>query len=331
MTEEAPRSQSPAQIVRPRASDDGDRHVIVMRDDADAVRAVNRAIASVDDVAHRSNPDATPAPKATGMITVFDLDCQACHTIYLHHLDYRPRLAPAVGKVVVFSEPNFALGRAKTLQLATPSDYRNREDLEPGIRDPHDGMLTRDGSRWLTSIMGGTASAQLSFVSSGEPWVYCTSHYRFDSDLRRLWSKFEDRNGYSVATRILDADAFAAWLGVDFALGLDKSTDVSLGPLDEIVYARSRYTTSLWKGSHPIDTFVHVYYGPVNYEDMSGHVDRQEHWFDPNAGPRAWFTKKTAFADQSEYRFAVWTLGDPVDPRHDIAVSPELQSFTCVV
>lgn len=331
MTEEAPRTRFPAQIVRPLASGDGDRRAVVTHDDADAVRAVNRGISSVDDVARRSNPDVTPAPRATGVVTVLDLDRRACHSICLHRVDYRPRYAPAVGEVVVFSDPVFAPGRTRMLQLATPGHYRDAEHLEPGIRDRDDGTLTRDGSRWATSTVGGAVTARLRFASSGEPWVYCASHYRFGSDLRRLRGEFDDRYGYSAATRILDADAFAAWLGVDFALGLAKSADVSLDPLDEVGYLSSNYSTSLWEGSRPIDTFVHVYHGPVNYEDVSGRVDRQEHWFDPNAGPKAWFTKKAAFAGQSEYRFAVSTLGKPVAPRHYIAVSPELRSLTCLV
>ena len=331
MTEETLRTQFPVQTSRPRDSGDGDARIIVARHSADAVRKVNGVIATADGLARRSNPDATSAPRATDMVTVYDLDSRACHSIVLHRLDPRPQPAPAVGKVVVFSEPVYAPCRAKNLQLATPGYYRDQDDLAPGIRDQHDGTLTRDGSRWATSIMGGTVSACLSFVSSGEPWVYCASHYRFDSDLRDLQSEFDGKYGYSVATRILDPDTFAAWLGVDFAQGFDKTTDVSLGPFDEIGYARSSYTTNLWEGSRPIDTFVHVYHGPVNYEDMSGRVDKQEQWFDPNAGPVAWFTKKISFANQNEYRFAVSTPGAPVSQRHYIAVSPELRALTCAM
>ena len=111
-------------------------------------------------------------------------------------------------------------------------------------------------------------------------------------------------------------------------MALDKTADVSLGLIDEIGYARSSYTTSLWNGSRPIDTLVHVYHGSVHYEDLSGRVDRQEHWFDPSAGPRAWFTKKTSFKDQNEYRFAVTTPGTPVRSKHYVAVSPELRELT---
>ena len=331
MTEETPRTQFPVQLSRPRASRDGDARIIVTRDNADTVRKFNRVIGSGDDLARRSNPDTTPPPRVTDMIAVCDLDSQAYHSILLYRLDNRPQPAPAVGKVVVFSYPAYAPCRTEKLQLATPAHYRDQEDLEPGIRDPHDGTLTKDGSRWASSTMGGTVSAHVSFTSSGEPWVYCASHYRSDSELRRLRREFDREHGYSAATRILDPDTFAAWLGVEFALGFDKTADVSLNRHEEKVYARSSYTTNLWDGSRPIDTVVRVYYGPVNYEDVSGRLDKQEHWFDPNAGPLAWFTKKTSFANQREYRFAVKTLGAPVRPRHCIAVSPELRALTCAM
>ncbi len=269
-----------------------------------------------------------PATKVTDTVAVYDLDARSFHSILVHRLDYRPQPAPAVGNVVVFSEPAYAPCRAEKLQLATPAYYRDHEGLEPGIRDHHDGTLTRDGTRWASSIMGGTVSARLSFASSSEPWVYCASHYRTDRELRRLRSEFGGKYGYSSATWIEDADAFAAWLGVDFALGLDKTADVSLGPIDEIGYARSSYTTDLWDGSRPVDTFVHVYHGQVNYQDVSGRLDRQEQWFHPNAGPMAWFTKKNSFRNQSEYRFAVTTPGTPVQPKHYVAVSPELSALT---
>ncbi|MCY4059661.1 MAG: hypothetical protein OXG44_16860 [Gammaproteobacteria bacterium] len=331
MTDDTSRSQFPVQTSRPRDWLEGDARIIVARDSVDAVRKVNGAIADADDLARRSNLSATLAPKATDMIAVYDIDSRAYHSIFLYRLDLRPRRAAAVGKVVVFSDPRYAPGRTEKLQLATPGYYRDHKDLQPGIGDPHDGKLAKDGSRWASSVMGGTVSARLTFVSSGEPWVYCASHYGSDSELRRLWREFETKYGYSAATRILDPDAFAAWLGVDFALGLDKTTHVSLGSLDDFCYARSRYTTSLWERSSPIDTFVRVYYGPVTYENVSGRVDKQEQWFDPNAGPRAWFTKKTTLANQNEYRFAVSTLGDPVAETHYIAVSPEMRALTRLV
>lgn len=331
MTDETSQAQFPVQTSRPRGSVEGNTRIIVARVDAHAVRTVNGAIADATDLARQSNPSATAAPKATDMFNVFDIDACACHAVLLHRLDLKPRRASAVGRIVVFSDPRYAPGRTEKLQLATPGYYRDHRDLQPGIGDPQDGTLVKDGSQWATSVTGGTISAHLTFVSSVEPWMYCASHFRSDSELRRLRREFETKYGYSAATRILNPDAFAAWLGIDFALGLDKTTHVSLSSFDELCYERSCYTTSLWEGSCPFDTFVRVYYGPVTYEDVSGRVDKQEQWFDPNASLRAWFTKKSILANQNEYRFAVSTLGDPVAETHYIAVSPEIRSLTCVV
>lgn len=331
MTYDTFRSQSPVQTSRPRDSVDGRACIIVQCGSDHAIRKVNGTIAYADDLVRRLNPNAAPAPKVTNVISVYDIDSRAYHLIYLYRFDPRPRRAMGVDRVVVFSDPQYAPGRTEKLQLATPGYYRDHKELEPGIGDPHDGELTKDGSRWASSVRGGTVSARLTFVSSSEPWVYCASHYDSDRELRRLRREFKTKHGYSAATRILDPDAFAAWLGVDFALGLDKTNHVSLGPLDEFCCARSRYPVRHSEGSHPIDSLVRVYYGPVTYEDVSGRVDNQEQWFDPNAVPRAWFTKKTTSANQNEYRFAVSTLGAPVAETHHIAVSPEMRALTLIV
>ena len=317
------------QSRRPRAAYYRDGRLVVSHADPEAIRTINEQIATINAGLRSSNSDALPAPDVTGIVNAQEMETQSFHSILVHRLDYRPQPAAAVGNVVVFSELAYAARMTKELQLATPAYYRNQEDLKPGIRDHHDGTLTKDATRWASFIMDGSVSAaRVAFVSSGEPWVYCASHYRTDSELRRLRRDFRVEYGYEAATRIDDPDAFAVCLGVNFAMALDKTADVSLGPIDEIGYARSSYTTSLWDGSRPIDTLVHVYHGSVHYEDLSGRVDRQEHWFDPSAGPRAWFTKKTSFKDQNEYRFAVTTPGVPVRPKHYVAVSPELRELT---
>lgn len=316
------------QHSRPRVVHHRSGRVVVIHDGSDSIRRINQALRPVDDLPRATNPDALAAPKVTAMVTVSDLDTETLHMILIRRVDFRPRPAPAVGNVAVFSEPVFAPCRTETLQLATPGYYREHENLEPGIRDPHDGTLTKDGSIWATTVMGGAVTARLSFASEGEPWVYCASHYRTDSELRRLRDEFGASYGYSAASGISNPDDFAACLGVDFALGVDKASDVSLGPLEEFAYARSSYTTSSWEGRRHIDTFVHVYHGPVNYEECSGIVLNKEGWFDPNAGPLAWFTKKTSFRHQSEYRFAVTTPGSPTRQKHYIPVSPELRSLT---
>ena len=265
----------------------------------------------------------------SGIFSVHDVESRSLHQVLVHQLDRRSPHAPAAGKVAAFSEPCFAASCTEKLQLATPAYYRGQEDLKPGIRDRHDGTLTKDATRLGKTVVTATtvSRAELSFGSSSEPWIYCAAHYRDERELRRLREHFATEYGYTTATGIADPDAFATWLGIDFALGLDKTADVRLSAFEEIAYARSRYDTSLWEGSHPIDTVVHVHHGPVRYEDQSGRVDTPEHWYDPDSGPKAWFTKRTSFRAQSEYRFAVSTLGEPVEPKHYITVSPELRAL----
>ena len=145
---------------------------------SDAVQTANRTIEHISRHAEAANSDALPPPDVTDIVNIQDMETQSFHELRVHRLDYRPQPAAAVGNVVVFSEPAYAARRTEKLQLATPANYRNREDLKPGIRDRHDGTLTKDATRWASSIMGGTVSAaRLPFVSSGEPWVYCASHY----------------------------------------------------------------------------------------------------------------------------------------------------------
>lgn len=303
--------------------------LVVIRHGRDFIRPINREIEEISRLAKAENPSVTSPPPVSGVFSVQDAESRSYHLILVHRLNHRSPPAPAVGKVAAFSKPSFAPYCTEKLQLGTPAYYRSQEDLKPGIRDPHDGTLTKDATRWANTVVTAAAvsQAELSFRSSHEPWVYCAAHYRDERELHRLREHFATKYGYTTATGIADPDAFATWLGIDFALALDKTADVKLGALEEIGYARSRYDTSLWEGSNPIDTVVHVHHGPVRYEDRSGRVDTQEHWFDPDAGPRACFTKRTSFRAQSEYRFAVSTLGDPVEPKHKITVSPELRAL----
>lgn len=306
-----------------------DDRLVVVRHGRDYIRTVNREIEESSRLAKAENPSATSPPPVSGVFSVHDTEFRSVHQILVHQL-YRPSpRAPAVGHVAALSEPRFAAFCTEKLQLATPAYYRGQEDLKPGIRDRHDGTLTKDATRWAKTVVAAAtvSRAELSFGSSSEPWIYCAAHYRDGRELHRLREHFATEYGYTTATGIADPDAFATWLGIDFALGLDKTADVKLSALEELAYARSRYETSLWEGSNPIDTVVHVHHGPVRYEDQSGRVDTQEHWYDPDSGPRAWFTKRTAFRAQSEYRFAVSTLGDPVEPKHYITVSPELRAL----
>ena len=235
----------------PSASPHRDGRLVVCRLGSDAVQIANRTIEDVYRQVVTVHRAATPAPRITEMVSVQDWETKALHLLLVHRLDYRPQGASAVRDVVVFSEPTYAVFRTERLRLATPAYYRGQQDLRPGIRDVHDGTLTKDSIRWANTVVqaGMVTSSRMLFVSSREPWVYCASHYQLDRELRRLKDHFAKKYGYTAATRIRDPNAFAMWLGVDFALNLNKTTDVRLGALDKINYALSSYSANLWPGS----------------------------------------------------------------------------------
>ncbi len=166
----------------------------------------------------------------------------------------------------------------------------------------------------------GSVEAEAVYLSSREPWVYCASHLPSHHVYRELKFKFSNEYGYDAATEINDVDAFAIWLGIDFALQINKDKQLKLEVLD----------TDLWQteGVQNIDTLVHVYHGPVHYEDESGVIVTDDDLADIHGGVRACFTKRTEFEDQSEYRFAVSTSGTPCDETFELDVSEELRELT---
>ena len=143
--------------------------------------------------------------------------------------------------------------------------------------------------------------------------------------MRNLRTEFPQ---YDAVTEIKNPESFAMHLGIEFAISVDKSKDVKLTPIDELTYRKSSYTVSLWEGERHIDKFVRVYHGPVCYENQSGVLESMKDYADPSGLPRAWFTKKSRFSGQREYRFAVSTVGRPQADTFDLAVSDGLRKLT---
>ncbi len=259
-----------------------------------------------------SQSDATPAPKITDYFCVSDIERKQCHRIYVHRVDYRSGFPQSVGRVVKFSKRCYAPCRADKLRLATPSYYRDQENLPPGIADPDENTLRKNATAWgRNRFSNNSFEAEIVFSSVSEPWIYCASHLPSHRVSWDLTTTFSDEYDYDAATEIKDVDAFAMWLGIDFALQIDKGKHLKLGGLNTRDY-----------------TFVNVYHGPVHYEDESGVIATDDDWVDIHGAARACFTKRTEFADQSEYRFAVSTLGMPKDKVFWLDVSEDLRELT---
>ena len=273
----------------------------------------------------------TPVPKITNGFSVFDIKREQCHLILVHRVDYRPRLSPSIGKVVKFSKRCYAPSCAEKLRLATPSYYRDHESLPPGIADPDENKLRKNATPWMRNrFPSGSIEMKVVFSSFSESWVYCASHLSHYRASRNLKANFSEEYDYDAATEINDVDAFAMWLGIDFALQVDKEKHLKLEGLNTWAYQASRYSTNLWpqKGVQNIDTVVHVYHGPVHYEDESGVIATNDDWADIHGAVRAYFTKRTEFEDQSEYRFAVSTPGTPRKEIFKLKISEDLRQLT---
>ena len=305
--------------------------LLIDRRPAADVKHINEVIEQATRSLKLSQSYATPAPEITDCFCVYDIEREQCHLIFVHWVDYRPGLSPSVGKVVKFSKRRYAPCQAKKLRLATPSYYRDQESLPPGIADPDENTLRRNATAWgRNRFSNDSFEAEVVFSSFSEPWVYCASHFPSYGASRDLKTTFSDEYDYDAATEIKDVDAFAMWLGIDFALQTDKDKHLKLEALDRVLYKASSYSTDLWQkeGVKNIDTVVHVCHGPVHYEDESSVIATNDDWVDIHGAARAWFTKRTGFADQSEYRFAVSTLGTPNNKVLEMDVSEDLRELT---
>ncbi len=277
---------------------------------------------------------ATPVSKITDCFSVLDNKRKQCHMICVHRVDYRPKLSPSIETVVKFSKQRYAPCQAKKLRLATPSYYRDQETLPPGIADPDENKLRKNATAWgRNRFSNDSFKAEVVFSSFSEPWVYCASHLSSYRASRNLRATFSDEYDYDAVTGIKDVDAFAMWLGIDFALQTDKDKHLKLEALDRVLYKASSYSTNFWQqeGVQNIDTVVHVYHGPVHYEDESGVIATNDDWVDIHGAARVWFTKRTKFANQSEYRFALSTLGTPNNKVLWLDISENLRELTLVL
>ena len=119
------------------------------------------------------------------IVSVFDLVRKELSVVVVRRAGHRATSERTNTRLLKFSEREFAPCRAEELQLVTPDGYRMYEGAGPGVADPKDGCLTKDATPWMTNAVstGGSLApgialslkAEITFVSSDEPWIYCTS------------------------------------------------------------------------------------------------------------------------------------------------------------
>ncbi len=271
-------------------------------------------------------------PKISDIVVVLNLLLRECYLVFLHQVDLCPTATPPVSQLLKLSERCTAPYRGRELWLRTPAYYRRIESADTKPTDPHDGLLTKDATPWMRRTVAlevgsiDSLNATMTFAADQEPWVYCTSiPPTNEAERKELIERFPE---YDAMTAIEDPTSFAVRLGIDFAFSVQKPIHVELSPLERWAYDQSSYSVPLWEGEHPIDKIVRVYHGPVVYEDQSGVLGSGEDVVDASMVPKGWFTKKTEFSGEREYRFAVSTLGKPRDDTFRLPISDEMRLLT---
>lgn len=238
------------------------------------------------------------------------------------------RLLPerAARQVVRFSRREHSPRVSDQIRVSTLTRYREDENLKNNQRDSMEGRVRLDATpfyvRCLSERGVGDAAksltAQTEYVATPEPWVYCTALCPgSERDAYRLARRIS--SDYDTITDILDVNAFALELGVAFAVTLDSAVHT------KAVSIPSR----IWRACAAISPFrevVFVDHGPVVYEDNSGTLDTGREV--DELASRAGFIKPASFSYQSEYRFALTTIGEPSIRTLPVPVSDELRECT---
>ena len=267
---------------------------------------------------------------------VSDIEQKQAHLVLIHLVNTGVISAPKAQTLVKFSQRQYAPPFTSCLKLATPTRYREYEGDEQGVRDEMDGLLNADVTPWMCKslgISGANFKSTAKLCHEPEPWVYCTSiSPQSEPELKKLQRGFSSRlEGdieYDTITEIRDPNVFAIRLGVDFAINLNKSKHIVEDAISEMVYAKINVTTNFGKNSRPIDKMIHVYHGPVIYEDKTDVLYDSKYFSNTPNWPKYCFRKRTSFSDHMEYRFALSSLGKPREDVFFLEVSDELRCLT---
>ena len=255
-------------------------------------------------------------------------------------------LAPSSTRLVKGSERRFAIDSCGTIQLCTPSYFR--EDGESLIWDMQEGYVSRDPrfeernddatdlekqphfdsqmarSNRLARHMNGVSISTLRVSESERSYfeygdnclVWCASVEPLDDRMWDSWRHSLDPN-YDHASTILDPHAFAAALGA-------------------MAFQQKNLLGSTLAFRHPYTGYVAecrtlpVVYGPVVYvEDRKAYI--QQSTRDVEFVLRCIFAKTAEHQSQREFRFAILadaeinanTLLLDSTPELDSAIRPE--------
>lgn len=247
-------------------------------------------------------------------------------------------------RLVNFSKREFALHSATELRMGTPEYYRKYEGSQEGIRDPSEGVQQVDMASYLRQRMSPdlkpvSLEAITSLSSPSEPWLFCASIYPdSEANLEALCREFispgsNENIAYDAATEIVDAEAFACQLGIDYVarFGGDDYMQPAV-----ITHAENAIQEAFPDAGVQViyPKALAVYHGPVMYEDtpipeyspaaVSDNNDFEDGY------RKLYFSKRRAYSTQMEYRFAISMLWEPAKEKEVcyLPISDELRELT---
>lgn len=233
----------------------------------------------------------------------------------------------AARRVVRFSKREHSPRLSDEIRVSTLAHYREGENLEGGQYDPMEGRIKMDAKPFYArrllkqgvDVRSASFKAQATF-SSSDPWVFCTAVCPVrEREAYKLARRIS--SDYDTITDILDVNTFALALGIDFAIALDIAIHATAVSGVDLIQSASIAGSGF-------ERFVYVDHGPVAYEDISGTLKTGREPFDLES--RVCFTKPQAFSYQSEYRFALRTIGEPTEKTLRIPVSDALRECTSI-
>ena len=226
-------------------------------------------------------------------------------------VDFRERRSVTGGRLVRFNRKEDSPEATGKILLRTPGFYQKQEggdELDGAVSVDYGRVMSDQFAKGGMSIPDGSLSSTAVFSWMYEPWIYCTSVAPKDrATAEKLERRFSKEKGPDASIAVIeDRTLFARQLGVDIALGIDTRRDTRM---DGIQLLR-RHAWALAFGGRSVDALVEVVHGPVAYRDEDLVIRNHS---DLPGAVRMCFTKRTKFAEEQEYRFAVVVGGAKVD------------------
>ena len=224
-------------------------------------------------------------------------------------------------RVVKYSDKEqYAPHRADSIKLSTLRHFREEYPECEGIGDPMEGRAATVSS--LTEVVGrrdvpgiprfaDLVEVEVTYQVDGTALIYSTSKAEGDAPPN-------PKNQF--ASVISDVSKFAKWLGIESARQIDEKSFAAVTELERDI------ETSMT--SSPVDRTVHVYHGPVVYDDDSYKTLEANKVALGQRALALHFFKETKLAYQDEYRFVLDLPGKrPVQETLLLGITPELRSM----